>query len=157
MAVIFIIILLFICILLLNAKRLSNYFENQEEKKEIDFKIRTNLDLWKLTKLSPGITMLGSNQFLYTESEFYFDEDFLYLIEINKPIIKHSLSNIIELTRTPYSQNDRRIWKIIINEVGKQTEYKITTNHSLISSNFSNFLDKVNKNSNSVVDSEWLL
>lgn len=157
MAVIFVIILLFICILLLNAKRISNYFENQEEQKEIDFKKRTNLDLWKLTKLSPGITMFGSDQFHYTESEFYFDEDFLYLIEINKPVIKHALSNIIELTRTPYSQNNRRIWKVIINEPGKQTEYKITTNHSLTSSNFSNFLEKVNKNSNSVVDSEWLL
>ncbi len=83
MALIFVIILLFICILLLNAKRISNYFENQEEQKEIDFKKRTNLDLWKLTKLSPGITMFGSDQFHYTESEFYFDEDFLYLLEIN--------------------------------------------------------------------------
>lgn len=157
MTVIFVLILLLICILLFNTKRISNYFENQEEQKEIDFKKRTNLDLWKLTKLSPGITMLGSDQFHYTESEFYFDNTFLYLIEINKPVIKFALSNIIELTRTPYTHNNRRIWKIIINEPNKQIEYKITTNHSLTSSNLTTFLDKVNENSNSVVDSEWLL
>jgi hypothetical protein len=157
MAIIFISILLIIVLLLLNSKRISGYFQNLEEQKEIDFKKRTNLDLWKLTKISPGITMFGSNQFFYTKSEFYFDEDFLYIIEINKPVIKHTISNIIEVTRTPYSLNNRRIWKIIVNESGNQIEYKITTNHSLTTNNFSNFLDKVNENNDSVVDSEWLL
>ena len=155
----FIIISIFVLsiILMLNYQRILQYFENCQEQKEIHFKERTNLDLWKLTKLSPGITWFGSDQFHYTNPEFYFDDDFLYLIEYNNPVIKHKFSNIIEVTRTPYTLNDRRIWKIVINELDNQIVYKITTNHSLTSSNFTTFLDKVNENSDSIVDSDWLL
>lgn len=80
----------------------------------------------------------------------------MYLIDYDK-VVKHSIGNIIEVTRTPYSQNDRRIWKIVINESDNQIIYKIVTNQSLTTNNFSLFLDKVNENSNSVVDSEWLV
>ncbi len=157
MSYIIISIFIIVIILMLNYQRISHYFENRQEQKEIDFKERTNLDLWKLTKLSPGITWFGSDQFHYSNPEFYFDNDFLYLIDYNNTVIKHANANIIEVTRTPYTRNDRRIWKIIINELDNEIVYKITTNHSLTSTNFSNFLNKVNENSNSIVDSEWLL
>ena len=150
-------IFLIVIILMLNYQRILQYFENRQEQTEIDFKERTNLDLWKLTKLSPGITWFGSDQFQFSNPEFYFDDDFLYVIDYNK-VIKHAIPNIIEVARTIYSgTNDRRIWKIVINELDNKTEYKIITNHSLATNNFSNFLDKVNENPNSVVDSEWLL
>ena len=143
-------------ILMLNSQRISRYFENRREEQESDFKERTNLDLFKLTKLSPGITWFGSDQFHFSNPEFYFDDNFLYIIDYKK-VIKHLIANISEVTRTMYSRNDRRIWKIVINESEGQIIYKIVTNQSLTTSNFGNFLDKVNENPNSVVDSEWLL
>ena len=154
----YLIISVFVILLILmsNSRRISNYFESRRRKQESDFKERTNLDLWKLTKLSPGITWFGPDEFQFCNPEFYFDENFLYVIE-NDKVIKHSIGNISEVTRTLYTRNDRRIWKIVINELSGQIEYKIVTNQSLTTSNFSFFLDKVNENPNSVVDSEWLL
>lgn len=149
-------IFVIVIILMLNSQRISHYFENRQELQEIDFKERTNLDLWKLTKLSPGITWLGSDQFNFSNPEFYFDDAFLYLIDYNT-VIKHTIESVIEVTRTDYTRNDRRIWKIVINESESQIVYKIVTNQSLATSNFGNFLDKVNENTDSVVDSEWLL
>lgn len=149
-------IFVIIIILILNSQRISRYFESREEQQEIDFKERTNLDLWKLTKISPGITWFGPDQVQYTNPEFYFDDDCFYIINYDK-VMKHDIGNIVEVTRTSYSKNDNRIWKIVVQESENKIVYKIMTNHSLTTSNFSNFLDKVNENPDSVVDSEWLL
>ena len=156
MTILIITLFVIVILLMLNTQRISNYLQNRQEQQEIDFKERTNLDLWKLIKLSPGITWLGSDQFHFSKPEFYFDDAYLYLIDYNK-VVKHPIGNIIEVTRTPYSQNDRRIWKIVINEPKSQIIYKIVTNQSLTTNNFSLFLDKVKENSDSVVDSEWLV
>ena len=156
MTILIITLFVIVILLMLNTQRISNYLQNRQEQQEIDFKERTNLDLWKLIKLSPGITWLGSDQFHFSNPEFYFDDAYLYLIDYNK-VVKHPIGNIIEVTRTPYSQNDRRIWKIVINEPKSQIIYKIVTNQSLTTNNFSLFLDKVKENSDSVVDSEWIV
>ena len=156
MTILIITLFVIVILLMLNTQRISNYLQNRQEQQEIDFKERTNLDLWKLIKLSPGITWLGSDQFHFSNPEFYFDDAYLYLIDYNK-VVKHPIGNIIEVTRSPYSQNDRRIWKIVINEPKSQIIYKIVTNQSLTTNNFSLFLDKVKENSDSVVDSEWLV
>ena len=156
MTILIITLFVIVILLMLNTQRISNYLQNRQEQQEIDFKERTNLDLWKLIKLSPGITWLGSDQFHFSNPEFYFDDAYLYLIDYNK-VVKHPIGNIIEVTRTPYSQNDRRIWKIVINEPKSQIIYKIVTNQSLTTNNFSLFLDKVKENSDSVVDAEWLV
>ena len=146
MTILIITLFVIVILLMLNTQRISNYLQNRQEQQEIDFKERTNLDLWKLIKLSPGITWLGSDQFHFSNPEFYFDDAYLYLIDYNK-VVKHPIGNIIEVTRTPYSQNDRRIWKIVINEPKSQIIYKIVTNQSLTTNNFSLFLDKVKENS----------
>jgi len=143
-------------LLMLNWKRISIFFENQLEQQEIDFKERTNLDLWKLTKISPGITWVGIDQFQFSNPEFYFDEEFLYIIDHTK-VIKHTIKNIMAVKRTIYTRNDRRIWEIVINENDNNIVYKIATNNSLTTANFGKFLDKVNENPDSVVDSKWLL
>lgn len=143
-------------LLMLNWKRISTFFENQLEQQEIDFKERTNLDLWKLTKISPGITWVGIDQFQFSNPEFYFDEEFLYIIDHTK-VIKHNIKNIMAVKRTIYTRNDRRIWEIVINENDNNIVNKIATNNSLTTANFGKFLDKVNENPDSVVDSEWLL
>lgn len=143
-------------IVLLNHQNISNYLESRSEKKENDFKQRTGLDLWELTKLYPETNLLGNEQFARSYPEFYFDDTFLYVIYSNY-VTKHKIANITEVLRTTFSQNDRRIWKIIIQEPDKRVEYKITINHSITSSNFSNFLDKVNENEKAIIDSEWLL
>jgi hypothetical protein len=152
----YIFILLLITLLVFNIKRIFNYIENYKEQKEIDFKKRTNLDLWKLTKISGGIFMFGLDKYFVNKSDFYFDDKNLYLINYNKPVIKHSISDIIEVSKTAISLNDRKVWKIIINDLNEKIVYKITTNDSLSNSNFSMFLDKVNENSNSIVDSNFL-
>ncbi|PWA05125.1 hypothetical protein [Flavobacterium laiguense] len=152
----YIFILLLITLLVFNIKRIFNYIENYKEQKEIDFKKRTNLDLWKLTKISGGIFMFGLDKYFVNKSDFYFDDKNLYLINYNKPVIKHSISDIIEVSKTSISLNDRKVWKIIINDLNEKKVYKITTNDSLSNSNFSMFLDKVNENSNSIVDSNLL-
>ena len=156
MTILIITLFVIVILLMLNTQRISNYLQNRQEQQEIDFKERTNLDLWKLIKLSPGITWLGSDQFHFSNPEFYFDDAYLYLIDYNK-VVKHPIGNIIEVTRTPYSQNDRRIWQIVINEPKSHIIYKIVTNQSLTTNNFSLFLDNVKENSDSVVDSEWLV
>jgi hypothetical protein len=48
--------------------------------------------------------------------------------------------------------NDRRIWKIVINNVDDKIIYKLSNNDTLSNNNFNLFLDKVNANSNSIVD-----
>ena len=156
MTILIITLFVIVILLMLNTQRISNYLQNRQEQQEIDFKERTNLDLWKLIKLSPGITWLGSDQFHFSNPEFYFDDAYLYLIDY-KEVVKRPIGNISEVTRTPYSQDDRRIWKIVINEPKSQIIYKIVTNQSLTTNNFSLFLDKVKENSDSVVDSEWLV
>ncbi|WP_170141403.1 hypothetical protein [Flavobacterium aquicola] len=52
--------------------------------------------------------------------------------------------------------NDRRVWKIVINKEDDKIIYKLTTNDTLSNNNFNYFLDKVNENDNSIVDSDWL-
>jgi hypothetical protein len=52
--------------------------------------------------------------------------------------------------------NDRRIWKIVINNVDDKIIYKLSNNDTLSNNNFNLFLDKVNANSNSIVDPNWL-
>lgn len=150
------VILVMVIILMLNSQHIYRYFDNVQEHKELDFKKRTNLDLYKLTKISPGVTWFGSRPYLYSYPEFYFDNDFLYRINYDQ-VTKHSIHDITEVSRTAYTINDRRIWRILINESGNQIEYKIATNQSLMTDNFSSFLDKVNQNENAIVDSEWLL
>lgn len=70
-------------IVLLNHQNISNYLESRSEKKENDFKQRTGLDLWKLTKLYPETNLLGNEQFARSYPEFYFDDTFLYVIYSN--------------------------------------------------------------------------
>jgi hypothetical protein len=152
----YIFILSLITFLVFNIKRIFNYIENLKEQREVDFKKRTNLDLWKLTKISKGVFMFGLDKYFVNKSDFYFDDKNLYLINYNKPVIKHSISDIIEVTKTSISLNDRMVWKIIVNDFNAKKVYKITTNDSFSNSNFNIFLDKVNKNSNSIVDSNWL-
>ena len=145
-------------ILMLNQQRILNFLQKRQEQREIDFKKRTNLDLWKLNKLSPGITLFGKDQFQFTNPEFYFDDKFLYVIKQNKPVVKHEITNIIEVRKTIYTKNNYRIWKVIVNELDSKTEYKVLNNLSLLNNNnFSIFLDRVNQNENSEVDSEFLL
>ena len=151
-------ILILIIVILPNIRQILSYYENLEEKNEADFKSRTGLDLWKLTKIYPEETIIGSKHFFIIKPEsFYYDDDFFYKIRTDNTIIKHKISNIVEVTRTSFTRNDKRIWKIIINESDKKTEYKIPLTITLSNNNFADFLEKVNQNSDSVVDSEWLL
>ncbi|UQD56405.1 hypothetical protein [Flavobacterium sp. K5-23] len=149
-------ILLIIILLVLNFKRIFFYFKNYNHQKEIDFKKRTNLELWKLRKISSGIFMFGLEKYFINNSDFYFDEKKLYLIKTNQPVIEHSISDIIEVSKTLLSINKCKVWKIIINDLNEQIVYKIITNDSLSNNNFNLFLDKVNENSDSIVDSNWL-
>ncbi|MCC9074064.1 hypothetical protein LNQ49_20975 [Flavobacterium sp. F-65] len=137
-----------IIILLLSYKKIQSVNEYFTKLREIDFKKRTNLDLWKLTRISaPAPFLFGLEKYIETNSVFYFDKDNLYIIKYDKPVIKHSLSTISEVIKTHLNINERRIWKIIVYESGKQIIYKIKDEYW----NFELFLDKINENPNSIV------
>jgi hypothetical protein len=158
---IFIKILLFTLIFLLvyNIKRIVYYIKNYNEIEETLFKRRTNLDLTKLTKISNGHFFFGLSEYLRAKSEFYYDKEYLYVISTKNQVIKHRISDIIEVGKTSIMINDRRIWKIVINNVDDVDDkiiYKLSTNDTLSNNNFNFFLDKVNENSNSIVDANWL-
>jgi hypothetical protein len=52
--------------------------------------------------------------------------------------------------------NDRRIWKIVINNVDDKIIYKLSIMILCPTIISIYFLDKVNANSNSIVDPNWL-
>jgi hypothetical protein len=132
------------------------YFKNYNEIEESHFKKRTKLELSKLTKISNGHFFFGLAEYLRAKSEFYYDNEYLYVINTKNQVAKHSISDIIEVSKTSIMINDRRLWKIVINNVGEKTIYKLTSNDTLSNNNFNLFLDKVNANSNSIVDANWL-
>ena len=132
------------------------YFKNYNKIEETLFKRRTNLDLTKLTKISNGHFFFGLAEYLRAKSEFYYNEKYLYVISTKNQVAKHRISNIVEVSKTSTMINDRRIWEIVINNVDDKVTYKLSTNDTLSNNNFNLFLDKVNANSNSIVDTNWL-
>ena len=112
-----------------------------------------------MTKISNGHFFFGLSEYLRAKSEFYYDKEYLYVISTKNQVIKHRISDIIEVGKTSIMINDRRIWKIVINNVDDVDDkiiYKLSTNDTLSNNNFNFFLDKVNENSNSIVDANWL-
>ncbi|MNE89901.1 hypothetical protein D3C80_1873600 [compost metagenome] len=81
----------------------------------------------------------------------YFDDTNLYITKSSDPVIKYPISTIIELRKTNVMVNDRRVWKIIINDAGKQIIYKFR-----VYSNFNLFLEKVSENPNAIVDERYI-
>ncbi|NRT17184.1 hypothetical protein HNP99_003563 [Flavobacterium sp. 28A] len=106
-----------------------------------------------MTKISNGRFVFGLAEYLRFKSEFYYDKEYLYVINTKNQVVKHKISEITEVSKTSIIINDRRVWKIIINE---KIIYKLTNNDTLSNNNFNYFLDKVNENINSTIDSNWL-
>lgn len=141
-----------VIIILLSYKKIQSWFEYFREQSAIDFKKRTNLDLYTLTRLSaPPPFMWGLEKVLFRKPVFYFDADNLYIIKSNDSVIKYPLSTITEAKRTNIMINDRRVWKIIIDISGKQIIYKIRNYR-----NFDLFLEKVKENPNAIVDDQYI-
>ena len=115
----------------------------------IDFKKRTNLDWYTLNRLSAPKSFIWG--FLFKSPVLYFDNNYLYITKSSDPVIKYLISTIIELRKTNVMINDRRVWKIIINDAGKQIIYKFR-----VYSNFNLFLEKVRENPNAIVDERYV-
>jgi hypothetical protein len=144
--------LLLILILLLCTKRIQSWIEYFKRQRALEFKKRTNLDLYTLTRLSaPAQFIWGLELFLFKRTVFYFDDNNLYITKSNDPVIKYALSTIIEVKRTNVMINDRRVWKIIIDNSGKQIIYKIRSYR-----NFGLFLEKIKENPNAIVDDQYI-
>lgn len=105
--------------------------------------------LYRLSELAPFFW--GLEKFIFNSTIFYFDENNLYLINSNEPLIKYPLSTIIEVRRTAVTINKRRVWKIIIDNAGQQLIFKLRTY-----TNFSHFLEKVSENPNAIVDDRYI-
>lgn len=148
-----IILLAVIIILLLNYKRILSYIEYIKEQKAIEFKKRTNLNLDDLYKLSAPSTFLlfGLENNIFQKPVLYFDENNLYCITSNLPVVQHPLSSITEVQRTAVMINKRRVWKIIIkdNDIQKAYKFRVYRNLDL-------FLEKVKENPNSIVDDRYI-
>ncbi|RKR08282.1 hypothetical protein C8C83_5519 [Flavobacterium sp. 90] len=149
---IFVALLSLILIFLLCNKRIQSSIEYVKKQRAIEFKKRTNLDLYTLTRLSaPAPFNWGLETFLFKRNVFYFDNDNLYITKSNDPVTKYPLSIITEVRRTNVMINDRRVWKIIINNSGKQIIYKIRSYR-----NFGVFLEKIKENPNASVDDQYI-
>ncbi|OXG06568.1 hypothetical protein BC749_102481 [Flavobacterium araucananum] len=148
-----IILLAVIIILLLNYKRILSYIKYIKEQKAIEFKKRTNLNLDDLYKLSAPSTFLlfGFENNIFQKPVLYFDENNLYCITSNLPVVQHPLSSITEVQRTAVMINKRRVWKIIIKDNNIQKAYKFR-----VYRNLDLFLEKVKENPNSIVDDRYI-
>lgn len=148
-----IILLAVLIILLLNYKRILSYIEYIKGQKAIEFKKRTNLNLDDLYKLSAPSTFLffGLENNIFQKPVLYFDENNLYCITSNLPVVQHPISSITEVQRTAVMINKRRVWKIIIkdNDIQKAYKFRVYRNLDL-------FLEKVKENPNSIVDDRYI-
>src|SRR6218665_2218999 len=145
-----IVVLSLLVLAVLNYKRILSFINHIQEKRANEFKKRTNLDLNTLTRISarPVMILYGLEYFFLNRSVFYFDENYLYKITRKDPVVKRKLSNITEVRRTLVMINKRRVWKIIINESGQLTEYKLRSNYG----DFDLFSEKIKENPNAIVD-----
>jgi len=141
-----------IIILILNYKKIQLFIDYIKKQIATDFKKRTNLDWYTLKRLSaPKPFIWGLEKFLFNTSVLYFDDNYLYITKSNDPVIKHALSTITELRRTSVMINDKRIWKITINNTGKQIIYKFG-----IYRNFNLFQEKIRQNPDAIIDERYI-
>lgn len=120
-----------------------------KNKSRLTFKKRTNLDWHTLNRLSPPKSFIWG--LLFKSPVLYFDETNLYITKSSDPVIKYPISTIIELRKTNVMINEVRVWKIIIDDAGKQIHYKFR-----IYRNFNLFLEKVRQNPNTIVDLRYV-
>ncbi|REG99650.1 hypothetical protein [Flavobacterium aquicola] len=148
------VLLAVIIILILNYKRILSLIEHYQEQRAAKFKRRTGLDLFTLTRISarPKNFLFGLEMYIFPKPVFYFDDNNLYRIKLKEPIIKHALSTINEVRRTSITINERRVWEIIINDSGKQINYRLRSNYD----KFDLFLEKIKENPNAIVDSKYV-
>ena len=149
-----IVLLAVIIILILNYKRILSLIKYFQEQRAIKFKRRTGLDLFSVTRISarPKNFLFGLEMYLFPKPVFYFDEENLYRIKLKEPVIKHDLSTINEVRRTNITINERRVWEIIINDSGKEINYRLRSNYN----KFDLFLEKIKENPNAIVDSKYV-
>lgn len=138
-----------IVLLLLNYKKIQLLIDYIKEQIAIDFKKRTNLDWYTLNRLSAPKSFIWG--LLFKSPVLYFDDTNLYITKSSDPVIKYPISTIIELRKTNVMINDARVWKIIINDAGKQMIYKFR-----VYRNFNLFLEKVSRNPNAIVDERYV-
>ncbi|TDX11708.1 hypothetical protein [Flavobacterium sp. S87F.05.LMB.W.Kidney.N] len=143
------IFLVLIIISLLCYPKIQSWIDYYKEQRAIEFKQKTGLDLSSLYRLSAPKPYLEN--LILKPAVFYFDENNLYRIKPNEPLFKYPLSTIIEARRTMITINNRRVWKIIIDNAGQQLIYKLRAYK-----NFSLFLDKVRENPNAIVDNRYI-
>ena len=114
------------------------------------------MNLWELTDIEAHIASNTIETFVYSRDKAYFDDSNLYIIADSTVLASYELNSIKELTRTSYISNDKRIWKLVIDDTYKKQEFKLIPFKNLTTVNFSLFLDKVAENEDSLVNSEFL-
>ncbi|MFH6989203.1 hypothetical protein ACHRVW_15790 [Flavobacterium collinsii] len=142
-------LLALIVLLLLNYKKIQLLIDYIKKQIAIDFKKRTNLDWYTLNRLSAPKSFIWG--ILFKSPVLYFDDNYLYITKSSDPVIKYPISAIIELRKTNVMINEARVWKIIINDAGKQMIYKFR-----VYRNFNLFLEKVSQNPNAIVDERYI-
>lgn len=146
---IILVLLTIIAIALLNYKKIQLFIDYIKEQIAIDFKKRTNLDWYTLNRLSAPKSFIWG--FLFKSPVLYFDDNYLYITKSSNPVIKYPISANVELRKTNVMINDRKVWKIIIDDSGKQINYKFR-----IYRNFNLFLEKVSGNPKAIVEERYI-
>lgn len=128
----------------------------KSENTEINYQYAVNSDLGYLKKISTRPFLLGLENKLVSEDEFYFDEAYFYAInkDLQKAIFK--LTDIIELKKTSIQINNRRLWSVKIKEgVDKEITFKFAHNYTFWNKNFIHFYEKIKLINPSVIKSEF--
>ena len=86
--------------------------------------------------------LYGLEYFFLNRPVFYFDENYFYKVTRKDPAVRHKLSDVIEVRKTNVMINNRRVWKVIIDELGQQTGYRMRSNFG----DFDLFLEKIKEN-----------
>ncbi len=112
--------------------------------------------LEKLKKISTRPLIIKKKS--VSENDFYFDENNLYVInEKFQKINTFKLVDIVEVSKTYNTINNKKIWQIKIKEMDKEVLFEFVHNYSMFNKNFYLFYNKVKTINPNAIKTKWRL
>lgn len=102
-----------------------------------------NTNLENLSKISRKPFLFGLEKKIISEDDFYFDDQYFYIVNKANQTAKFSLNDITELSRTPIKINNSSIWQVKINDKNEELIFKFAHNYSIWNKGFLQFYEKV--------------
>lgn len=112
----------------------------------------------ELKQISSQPFLFGLEKKFVDGYSYYFDENFLYVINKNKQQQKFDLKDITAFERTYFSINKRRIWKITVERTNESDlTYNFMSNYTIFNKNFKEFYESLKRLNPTAVKSEWTM